>query len=49
VKSHLRFSKASKSTVRRVEKIIRQGERGVRRSFIAARRREMVEGGNYAR
>lgn len=38
-KSFLRWSKASSSTKRKVEAIIRQGNRAVRRSFVAADRR----------
>lgn len=43
VKSPRRFSKASCSTKRRVEKVIRRGERGVKRALSASRRRELVE------
>jgi hypothetical protein len=45
MKSFLRKSKASGSTIRRIEKIIRQGPRATRRQFIAARRRTLTEGG----
>lgn len=45
MKSYLRYSKASGSTRRKVEQIIRRGERATRRQFIAVRRRELSEGG----
>lgn len=45
MKSFLRFSKASGSTRRKVEEIIRRGERATRRQFIAVRRQELKEGG----
>lgn len=44
MKSDLRWSKASGSTRRKIEQIIRRGERATRRSVLAARRRQM-EGG----
>lgn len=48
MKSHLRFSKASKSTRRRIDRIVRLGERFTRRRFVAADRprlAQFVEGG----
>lgn len=49
MKSHLRFSKASGSTKRKIEMILRRGERTVRRSFVAAKRRELNgRGTSYA-
>jgi hypothetical protein len=48
MKSHLRFSKASGSTKRKIEMILRRGNRAVRRQFVAARRRDL-EGGNCAK
>jgi hypothetical protein len=44
MKSALRFSKASGSTKRRVEKIIRAGLRQTKRALSADRRRELSEG-----
>jgi hypothetical protein len=49
MKSALRFSKASGSTKRRVEKIVRAGERGTRRALPSAKRRELLERVEYAR
>jgi hypothetical protein len=49
MKSALRWSKASGSTKRRVEKIIRLGARATKRSLSAHRRRELAERGIYAR
>jgi len=46
-KSFLRKSKASGSTVRRVEKMVRQGSRRVRRALYPWQRREL-ERGEYA-
>ena len=43
MKSFLRFNKASGSTRRRVDKIIRLGERATKRSLSASRRREFSE------
>jgi hypothetical protein len=48
MKSHLRFSKASESTKRKIESIIRLGERNARRKFRAVDRaplRALLEGG----
>jgi hypothetical protein len=48
MKSHLRISKASGSTKRRVDAIIRQGKRFTRRRFVAAERtmlRDYLRGG----
>jgi hypothetical protein len=45
MKSGLRFSKASGTTRRRIENIVRRGERITRRHFIAVKRRELKEGG----
>lgn len=47
MKSALRFSKASGSTRRRVERIIRQGSRATLRQFNSARRRAFREGVVY--
>lgn len=44
MKSHLRKSKASCSTIRRIERIVRQGSRAVRRSVSAFDRRRMKGG-----
>jgi len=41
VKSFLRASKASGSTKRKIERIIRQGDRAFLRQFNSARRREL--------
>lgn len=49
MKSALRWSKASGSTKRRVERIIRLGERATKRALSASRRRELSERGVYAR
>jgi hypothetical protein len=49
MKSSLRFSKASGSTRRRVEKIIRLGERAAKRSLPARHRREFSERLDYVR
>jgi hypothetical protein len=48
MKSALRFSKASGSTKRRVEKIIQCGERATRRALSASHRRELATRGIYA-
>ena len=48
MKSFLRFSKASGSTKRRVEKIIQLGERQTRRALGSAKRRQLHERGIYA-
>jgi hypothetical protein len=42
-KTALKWSKASGSTKRRVEQIIRAGERGTRRALPSAKRREFLE------
>jgi len=42
VKSFLRKSKCDKSTLRKVEQIVRRGEREIRRQFVAAKRRELL-------
>jgi hypothetical protein len=42
-KSALRWNKASGSTRRRVDKIIRAGERGTRRALSSPKRREFLE------
>ncbi|MDR3573910.1 MAG: hypothetical protein P4L50_08615 [Anaerolineaceae bacterium] len=44
MKSHLRFSKASGSDRRKVEQIIRRGNRATRRQFVAIRRRQIESG-----
>jgi hypothetical protein len=49
MKSSLRFSKASGSTKRRVEKIIGLGGRTTKRALSASRRRELAERLDYAR
>jgi len=43
VKSFLRFSRASGSTKRRIERIIRQGDRAIRRALTSSKRREILE------
>jgi hypothetical protein len=43
MKSALRFSKASGSTRRKVEKIVQLGERAMKRALSASRRREFTE------
>lgn len=52
MKSPYRFSAANGSTRRKVEMIVRQGERATRRSLNSARRRKLdlrkQEGGFYA-
>jgi hypothetical protein len=48
MKPALRFSKASGSTRRRVEKIIRLGDRATRRAVASWRRRQYQEGSSYA-
>lgn len=45
MKSAIRFSKANGSTRRKVESILRRGERVTRRQFIAVKRRDLKEGG----
>jgi hypothetical protein len=49
MKSARRFSKASGSTKRRVDKIIRLGEHATKRTLSASRRRELAERLDYAR
>jgi hypothetical protein len=46
-KGFMRRSAASKSTLRKLDKILARGERGVRRQLIAADRRNL-KGGLYA-
>lgn len=41
MKSHLRASRASGSELRKIERIIAQGSRSVRRQFVAADRRRL--------
>ena len=51
-KSSLRFSKASGSTLRKIERIVHRGERFTRRRFVAADRaplRELLKGGTNDR
>ena len=48
MKSALRWSRASGSTRRRVEKIIQLGDRATRRAVASWRRRQYQEGGSYA-
>jgi len=49
MKSALRQSKASGSTRRRIEQIIRQGERTAKRTLSARHRRAFSERADYAR
>ena len=49
MKSPLRFSKASGSTKRRVNRIVLLGKRAVKRALSASRRREWVERLDYVR
>jgi hypothetical protein len=49
MKSALRFSKASGTTRRRVDKIIRHSERATKRALSARYRRELAERLDYAR
>ena len=49
MKSHIRESKASGSTLRRIERIVNQGPRAIRRQFVGASRRtlrQLLEGGS---
>jgi len=46
LKSYLRASKASGTTRRRVEEIVREGERRTRRQFMAIDRRTLLNGNN---
>jgi hypothetical protein len=48
MKSHLRFSKASGSDRRKVERILRLGDRATKRTLSAIRRREFSERLDYA-
>jgi len=48
MKSPLRFSKASGSTRRKIEAIIRRGSRSTRRAVSARRRENFQGGGLYA-
>jgi hypothetical protein len=43
MKSAIRLSKASGSTKRRVEKIVRLGERATRRALTSSKRRDLLE------
>ena len=43
MKSAIRWSKASESTKRRIEKIVRLGERTTKRALSGGRRRELAE------
>ena len=45
MKSFMRFSKASGSTRRKVEAIIKRGERATRRQFVAIDRRALKQAG----
>jgi len=47
MKKFLRFSRASGSTRRKVEKIIRLGERAAKRALSARRRQELAERLDY--
>jgi hypothetical protein len=49
MKSALRFSKASGSTKRRVEKLVRLGERASKRALSSRYRRELAERLDYGR
>ena len=49
MKGHLRFSKASGSTKRRVERIIQLGERATKRALWANGRRQLAERLDYER
>jgi len=49
MKSAFRWSRASGSTKRRVEKIIQLGERAAKRSLSAHHRREFVERLDYGK
>ena len=49
MKSPIRWSKASGSTKRRVEKIIRLGERATKRALSAGHRKELAERLDYER
>lgn len=49
MKSPLRWSKASGSTRRKVEKLIRLGDRATKRALSASRRRELSERLDYAK
>ncbi len=49
MKSPIRWSKASGSTKRLVEKIIRLGSRATKRTLSAGRRRELAERLDYER
>ena len=49
MKSALRWSRASGSTRRRVERIIRLGEREARRALSSSQRRALSERVDYAR
>lgn len=43
MKSAMRWSKASASTKRRIERILRLGERATKRALPGSRRRELAE------
>jgi hypothetical protein len=49
MKTHLRWSRASGSTKRKIEQIIRQGGRATRRALNSSRRRELLERTGYAK
>jgi len=49
MKSFIRFSKASGSTKRRVDKIIRAGLHSTKRALSARHRRELAERLDYGR
>jgi len=48
-KTFLRASKASGSTKRKIEAIVRRGARGVRRAVASSVRREFLERVDYVR
>lgn len=47
MKSYLRWSKASGSTKRLIERLVKHGPRTCRRALNAARRKELREGGDH--
>ena len=49
MKSPLRWSKASGSTKRRIEKIIRLGDRATKRALSSSSRRELADRLGYER
>ena len=49
MKSPLRFSKASGSTKRRVERMVRLGERATKRALSSGQRSELAESLDYGK